>query len=97
MTIEQLVELFEKYDEEFLQFDKVLDRTSHRPDLHAFVLLDKIIPGSTDIVSGAEHDEIFLGIDLEEFARRVTEEQIVELNQCGVRYASEYDCLAMFV
>ena len=84
MTIEQLVELFEIHDEEFLRFDRVRNKTSNRPDLHAFILLDKIIPDTVDIVSGAKHDEIFLGIDLEEFARRLQRNN--SLNFIGVEY-----------
>ncbi len=49
------------------------------------------------MVSAAEHDEILLDVDLEELAKVATEEQIVELIRCGVRYDSSTDSLAMFV
>lgn len=90
-------ELFEKHHEEFLKFSRVKNKLSNRPDLHAFLLLDKLIPGDGDMVGSAEHDEILLSINGEELVQKATEEQIVDLIRCGVRWCSEYDTLAMFV
>lgn len=94
MTSEQ----YDKYsDGEFLKFDRVQNKTSQRPDLHAFTLLDKLVPGNRDLVSAAEHDEIWLSVQPEELAKVATEEQIVELIRCGVRYDQTSEGLAMFV
>lgn len=90
-------EIFEKHDEEFLKFDRIKNKLSKRPDLHAFILLDSILLSDDNIISGSHHEEIWLDIDLEELAKKATEEQIVDLHRCGVRYFSEYDCLGMFV
>jgi hypothetical protein len=49
------------------------------------------------MVSAAEHDEIYLSIDMEDFAKVASEEDILFLTRCGVRFDEEYDCLAMFV
>jgi hypothetical protein len=95
MTID-LNAAFESDDDEFLKFERVANKKSTRPDLHAFILLNELVPGETDIVSAAEHDEIFLSIDCEELAKVVTLEQVIELSRCGVRYHDEYDCLCMF-
>jgi hypothetical protein len=92
-----LAELWHKHDDEFLEFERVSPKRSNRPDLHAFLLLDELVPGVCDIVSSAEHDEICLEISLEELAEAATEEQIIELIRCGVRYSTDYDCLALFV
>ena len=89
--------LFEKHEDEFLKFDCVDNKRSNRPDLHAFLLLDELISGTSDIVSGAEHDEIFLQVEPDDLAKIVTEEQIVELIRCGVRYSCDYESFAMFV
>lgn len=89
-------ELFEKYEDEYHKFDLVQNKLSQRADLHAFLLLDLIVPGKCDIVSSAEHDEIWLGVSLEEL-ESATEEQILELIRCGVRLDSSNDALAMFV
>lgn len=88
-------ELFEKHDEESCQFDRIKEKKTNRPDLQAFLILDSIIPSDYDIISASEHDEFFLDIDLEVLAAKATEEQIIDLIRCGVRY-SEYGCLSMF-
>lgn len=93
-------ELFEgeKHEGEFLKFDRVLVRHSSRPDLHAFILLDLLLPNQgTDIVSSSEHDQIWIGVDAEELAKVITEERIVELVRCGIRYDREYGSLCSFV
>ncbi len=93
MTEEQ----YNKHYDEFLKFDRVKNKTSNRADLHAFNLLDKLVPSKRDIVSAAEHDEIWLSISPAELSRVATEDQIIELIRCGVRYDSSCDALAMFV
>lgn len=86
-------EIFEKYHGEYLEFDRIENKRSNRPDLHAFLLLDELFPGDRDIISAAEHDEIWLDIESSDI-EKLTEEQIVELIRCGVRYSE--DSLAMF-
>lgn len=89
-------EIFNNYQDEYLEFEKIENKFSNRPDLHAFILLDKIIPGDSDIVSYSEHDEFYLSIDTDELAKFATEEQIVDLIRCGVQYNDSEDCLYMF-
>lgn len=88
--------MFEKYNDEFCKFENVQNKLSNRPDLHAFILLDKLVPGNSDIVSASEHDEFYLDIDIQKLEQVITEEQIVDLVRCGVRYDTGYDCLSMF-
>ena len=89
-------ELYEKHREEYLRFDRVENKKSNRPDLHAFILLDQLVPGNTDIIAASAHDEFFLATDPEELSRVATEDQIIELIRCGVRYSSCHDSLSMF-
>lgn len=99
MDTTQLQALFEKHEDEYCKFNRVENKWTRRPDLHAFILIDKILAHSEeqyDIISGAEHDEIFLSADMDELARLITEEQVIELIRCGVRY-TEFDTLGMFV
>lgn len=97
MTIETLTELWEKHmDEEYLKFDRVQDKRSGRADLHAFILLDKLVPGTSDIISCSEHDEFYPSTDVEELAKVITPEQILELIRCGVRLDAGLPSLAMF-
>lgn len=100
MTTSELEALFEKYmGSDYIKFDRVPEerKRSTRPDLHAFLLLDSLVPGNRDMVSNAEHDEIYLEVKSEELAAVATEENILELVRCGVRFSGEFDCLAMFV
>jgi|SRR6185295_9873399 len=60
VNIEKMKELWNHHeDEEFLNFAGVANKKSKRADLHAFLLLNEIVPGKEDIISAAEHDEFF--------------------------------------
>lgn len=95
MTRYELRELFEKHNDEFLKFERVETKRSRRADLHGFILLDELVPGDRDILAGAEHDEVYLSIDVDDLAAVVTEAQVIELVRCGVR--CDGDGLCMFV
>ena len=79
------------------KFDRVEVKLSSRPDIHAFILLNQLVPGKTDIIDGSEHDEIYLGVDVEELRKAATRDQLIDLCRCGIRFNDDYDCLAMFV
>lgn len=93
MTLQQR---FEQYRDDFLNFELVHPKQSNRPDLHAFLLLDRLQPGDSDIVNSAEHDEIGLDIDHDDLNEVISDDQIQELVRCGVRFG-EYGHLMMFV
>lgn len=97
MTLEELQALFEKYDDEFLKFEKVTNKRSSRPDIHVFILLNEFAPKDYDMISAAEHDEIWLDVKPEDIVPQITEEQVIELIRCGIRYDGNYECFAMFV
>lgn len=89
-------EIFDNHESEYSKFDRAENKRSRRPDLHAFLLLDELFPGNNDIVTCAEHDEIWLAVTEDEI-ETLTEEQVIELMRCGVRYCIDTDSLAMFV
>jgi len=89
MDIEKL---FDKHEDDFLGFAKINNKRSNRPDLHAFLLLDELFPGNTDMIGGAEHDEFWLDIEIEDI-EKLTEEQVIELVRCGVRFDEESLCM----
>lgn len=98
MTLDQMEEIFCSNDDlSCLDFPRAIKNPrSKRGDMHAFMLLDELLPDEVgDMVVAAEHDEIFLGIDPGELAKVITEAQIIELICCGVRYSD--DSLCMFV
>ena len=96
MKAKELIECFEKNHEEYAKFEKIENKRSARADVHAFVLLDSLCPTTGNLIVNSEHDNISLGIDLEDLAPVITEEQIIELIRCGIRI--EGGCyLSMFV
>lgn len=102
MTTNELKELFSgAEDNEFMKFERVENKRSWRPDLHAFLLLDELYPcapgKNEDLICNASHDEICLVPNCEELAKVITPDQVIELSRCGVRYDRMYDSLAMFV
>jgi hypothetical protein len=97
MTRERLEKiLHEDEAREYLKFQLVLDKLSGRADLHAFLLLDRLCPGSADIVSCAEHDEFYLSVEPAELEDAASDAQLVELRRCGLRYDPDNDSLCMF-
>lgn len=83
--------------DEYLNFDRVANKLHPCPDVCAFLLLHRLAPGSgaRKLVSGADHDVIYLGTNLDELAQTASQEDITTLVRCGVRYSS--DGLEMFV
>jgi hypothetical protein len=93
-----LKEMFDKHGDEGCHFERVVNKKSTRPDLHAFLLLDELVPDSNrDILAGAEHDEVFLDVSIDELEGRITEEQVRDLLRCGVFYNDDDEVLYMFV
>jgi len=99
-----LQSIFDKHEDKFLTFEEVKDRRHERPDLCAFLMLHDLAPREPvrnayvrDMVSAAEHDEIWLDTDVGVLAANATEDDIVTLIRCGIRYDADSDSLAMFV
>lgn len=88
---------YEKLEDDRLTFEEIETKLSSRPDIHAFILLNQLVPGDRDMVSAAEHDQIWLDVDLEKLAEVATVEHIRQLEAFGVHYDSDYDGLYMFV
>jgi len=91
-------EMFQKHDSEYHHFERIPEvvRYSNRADLHAFIMLDKIVPGITSIISAAEHDEVYLGFEVTDLEGYITEEQVKDLLRCGVMLNEGLDSLYMF-
>lgn len=87
---------FDKFDADYLDFDKVENKRSTAADVHAFLLLLELVPGDGDIVTASAHDEFFLATDCDKLAEVATEEHIRELRRCGVMYSASDNCLSMF-
>lgn len=101
MTEQEVIDAFEddSNDDLYLKFEQIPNdrKLSNRPDLNAFLLLDSLVPASRDIIDGAEHDEFYLQPSAADLAAAgITIFQIQDLIRSGVRYESEYGCLAMY-
>ena len=87
----------EVYADDHLRFKDVTEKLSSRPDLCAFLILERLIPNETgDIISASEHDEIYIDVDVKKLEKVATEEDIRNLVACGVMYDEENDSLSMF-
>ena len=88
-------ERFKKFSDEYLNFEKVENKRSNRPDLHAFLLLEELSPGGKgNMICDGEYNKIWLDVDYDDLDT-FTDDQILELTRCGVRCD---DCgLFMFV
>lgn len=98
MTELELAKLFEKHnDAELLRFKRIENPPSVAKDLCAFLLLDRLCPGNTDIVAAAEHDVIYLSYDFSDLKDCITEDDVIYLLRCGVCLDNDTDSLCMYV
>jgi len=88
-------EMFDAADGEYLKFDRIESPKHERPDICAFLMLHEVFPGTSDMVSDAQHDIICLAPDLSEAEGLLTSGLVVDLCRCGVLYNEEYDCFEM--
>lgn len=94
---ERLDRITDNVSGDYLKFERVENKLSERPDIHALILLDRLQPNpGRDIISCAEHDIVYLDIDTEKLNEIITDQQVQELARCGVHYDSDGDGLAMF-
>ena len=92
---EKLYERWEKIEEEDLK-GKPESPTTKRDDITGFLLLDKLQPGPDDMISCAEHDQIWLSINTAELAKVITDDDIRILVQCGIHMEDCGESLYMF-
>jgi hypothetical protein len=98
MDIDEMTAAFEKHSHEaYCAFKTLTNKRSARPDLHAFLLLEELLPNKNfDMIAAAEHDQIWLDVQLEDLAAVVTDEQVRELAICGV-FIDDTESLSLFV
>lgn len=99
-----LKEVFDKHEDEFLKFERVESPRHQRADLCAFLMLHDLAPREPtkkgyvrDMIACAEHDEIWIDSDVAVLAANATEDDIVTLIRCGVRFDADVESLAMYV
>ena len=90
-----LKELFEKYIDEFDNFNHVLHKFSNRPKVHALILLDRLVKGSGSLISTVEGYTISFNIPDEDLLKVSSERDVCDLCRCGVFY--DESGIAMFI
>ena len=96
---------FAAHDHEYLKFEHIQSPRSPRSALHAFLLLDELATKAgvaprgrrNRIIAAAAHDEIFFAVSPADIAAVATEQDLLDLIRCGVRYSQMYDCFSSFV
>ena len=93
--IDNLETTFEKYADDYSQFEKIEKPLHRKRDIAAFLLLDELVPNEDyPIICGATHDVVWLDTNIEKLAEVATEEDILYLSRCGVRLGENW--LEMF-
>lgn len=95
-SLSERLDRFENVYGKFNEMEETHKRAPRR-DLHAFLLLNELVPGTAPIVSAAEHDEIYLDTSVEQLNAVISDAQVEEMARCSVRYHDDYDCLALYV
>jgi hypothetical protein len=91
MTKEELIEAFEEAEAEdngLFRFERIEYKRSQRPDIHAIKLLDELVPfdeaHGNDLICEVGSNRIWFGPSLEELAKLLTKELVMELHRCSV-------------
>lgn len=99
-NLEGMQTRWEAVNDDFIRFERIpeSERLFSSADLCAFALLDKKFPAERgiDMVSAAEHDQIWLRIERHQIAQ-LSDDEILYLTRCGVMYEEDTEGLSMFV
>lgn len=91
LTENQLEAIFEKYEDEFCEFHRIENPKHCRSDMCAMLMIDEIQSRSDfgdnqgNMISWAEHDVIHFDVNVENFSKVVTKEELIDLIRCGIR------------
>lgn len=94
-----LQEMFELANESVLKFADIEQKLSNYRDLHGMMLLEKLQPGEggyDSMITCAEHDQVWYDIDVEKLWEVITQDEVNQLNACGIWYESENDSLTSY-
>lgn len=88
-------ELFDKHENEFLNYraDPSLEDKVH--DFVVFESLVKFVKRG-DLICNLGYEEIYLNVDVAEVVNTLSEDELVRLIRCGLRYSECHECFVMF-
>lgn len=92
-----LKQSFARHRAELNHFERIAAPLHPRPDVCAFLMLDRLLPGTARMVATAEQEVIYLSVDLAEFAAVATEDTVRDLVRCGVTLCRFVGALRMSV
>lgn len=87
MTLNEMKELFEIHNDSFLKFEEINEKNHKHPrrDICAFLIIDGLQQKSnSSIISGAQHDKIWIDGDLEKIAELIDNDTVIDLIRCGI-------------
>lgn len=89
--------MLEHYEnDEHSRFDHVEHKLSQRGDVHAIMLLDKLIPGDHYALEYVVDASVVFSWKVGDVAKVISAEQVLELVQCGVYIDEDEDlCLGV--
>jgi hypothetical protein len=98
MTYQDLIDSFERNEDEFLKFERIDPAKLHtsRADLQALIYLDKMMPSDEDIISDSSHDVIYLSYAVNRVASLFDEVDVIMLLRCGVCLDKTTDSFYLF-
>jgi hypothetical protein len=91
INTQELEALFDKHKDEYNHFERIQTPLHSRPDLTAYLLLDKLVPGTKDMISFAKHDQYSTSIHPDDFCKVATEEDVITLIRCGMMFDEEME------
>jgi hypothetical protein len=92
-----LNERFEALYDKRKSFSDLQNKRHNSPDICAFLLLSELCPApGCKIIKSLSHDEIFLNTNCH-VLDAASDDDILTLISCGVRFDSKFDCLTMWV
>lgn len=98
MDNKRLLQLFKDYHEQDkLSFTNISNKLSDNKHLHAFLLLQSLVPSKRNIIAKADCDTVYLDFVAEDLLGVITDAQIEELAACGVNYDNANDFFHIYV
>lgn len=100
LTNEEFHSLFNSFDD-YCNFSKVAQKSASRPDVHAMIVLDRLLLDlrsmSLPLIHCVKNSTVWFTITAEQFKEVATIEIIRELVRCGVSYDLHHNCLALIM
>lgn len=96
MTRDEFLEKLKNHAWSFDSFSKLPNKLAQNRRMHGLLLMQQLIGDpEVDVISGADHDMIYLEGDLDSIAEEATDEIISQLSACNISWFDEYDSFTM--